>query len=225
MLGFSKPFLTIENYSQNQVQTMEKILNDNSLSIRDFKTILDFGCGYGRHLKQWSRISPDTKLYGCDPDENCVKKAVKTTSCTGVVNDVYPPLKFKDECFDFIYSYSVFTHLSEDNHKLWLSELARVLKPGGAMLHSVHGFSCLHRLDLFNPESLEKYKLHENEYNNYHFIVYNKSEYGNTIISKKYILKNWPKYSGLNVVDVVESAIESSPEGCHDLVLMKKREV
>jgi len=37
------------------------------------------------------------------------------------------------------YSYSVLTHLSVDNQQPWMTELARVLRPGGRLLVTVHG--------------------------------------------------------------------------------------
>ena len=58
----------------------------------------------------------------------------------------------------------------------------------------------------------------------YHYVVKNPStpEYGLTIISKEYVMTRWPRYSGLTLVDYAEGAIESYPEGCHDIVMLVK---
>ena len=130
---------------------------------------------------------------------------------------------------DFIYSYSVFTHLSEANHIKWLQELARLLKPNGIMLNSVKSYIAAKRMEIFSPGNLGRYKIEppinvfEKE-TPYQYAVDNLDtpEYGLTIISKDYILKNWAKYSGLRIVDYHEGCIEAYPEGCHDLVLMMK---
>jgi len=41
--------------------------------------------------------------------------------------------------FDFIYAFSVFTHLSESGQVAWLAELSRILRPGGYLLMTTHG--------------------------------------------------------------------------------------
>jgi hypothetical protein len=45
-----------------------------------------------------------------------------------------------DACsVDLLYGISVFTHLSEYHRHLWLSEIARVLRPGGCAILTTHG--------------------------------------------------------------------------------------
>ena len=57
------------------------------------------------------------------------------------VNGASPPLPHANEQFDVIYALSVFTHLPEELQLAWLSELSRVLKPGGHLLMTTHGES------------------------------------------------------------------------------------
>jgi ubiquinone/menaquinone biosynthesis C-methylase UbiE len=54
------------------------------------------------------------------------------------VNGLAPPLAYEANHFDFIYALSVFTHLPESLQTAWMSELARVLKPGGYLLMTTH---------------------------------------------------------------------------------------
>ena len=56
------------------------------------------------------------------------------------------PLAMPADHFDFIYAISVFTHLREDYQDAWLEELARVARPDGIVLLTVHGPSCGERL-------------------------------------------------------------------------------
>ena len=47
----------------------------NELRKLEFKTILDYGCGYGRILKLIEINFPDRKLYGCDISKHQLKNA------------------------------------------------------------------------------------------------------------------------------------------------------
>jgi SAM-dependent methyltransferase len=50
-----------------------------------------------------------------------------------------PPTSFPPEAFDLVLSISLFTHLDESSHLAWVSEVARLLRPGGLGLITVHG--------------------------------------------------------------------------------------
>ena len=65
------------------------------------------------------------------------------------------PLGFPDGTFDFIYSISVFTHLTEASQRFWMNELFRILKPGGYLLFTVHGLSRLHELPQADRQRFE----------------------------------------------------------------------
>ena len=51
----------------------------------------------------------------------------------------YPPLPFEDGSFDAVIGYSVMTHLPWPLQERWLSEIRRILVPGGVFATSVHG--------------------------------------------------------------------------------------
>jgi hypothetical protein len=57
-----------------------------------------------------------------------------------------PPLPYADSSFDFVYAFSVFTHLSTEVARLWLAELERTIRRGGFLWFSVHGMSYRARL-------------------------------------------------------------------------------
>jgi len=221
-----------KRYDINHLQKFEAILRRNGYSFSQFDSILDFGCGFGRLTQHLFTVAPQARIFGCETESDLVQECRKRFSNgTFVQNDPTPPLDFAEEEFDFIYSYSVFTHLSESNHIAWLKELARKLRPGGVMIHTIHSYETLDRLQFFSPESLAKYEFHDSVpaftqvLERYHYAIGNMSrpEYGYTIISKDYVVKRWPEYSGLRLVDYADAAIESYPEGCHDVVILAKR--
>lgn len=98
------------------------------------------------------------------------------------------------------------------------------------MLHTTHSYEYLNRVAIFSPNSINKYRLPEPVEafiqlpTRYHYVVDEPAtpEYGATIISKEYVMTKWPQYSGLKLCEYAEGAIESYPEGCHDIVILVK---
>jgi SAM-dependent methyltransferase len=217
-----------DRYTLNQLQKFEALLQDHGRSLRDFRSVLEFGCGFGRLLKHMTHLMPQASFSGCDVIEAAVQHCRKQWPHGQFrQGDAFPPCDFAAGQFDLIYSYSVFTHLSEDNHIAWLGELARLLKPGGVMLHSTKSYEYVRRASFFSPEWLRKYEVDPpfaefESRHPYHYIVDNSAlpEYGITLISKDYVIANWSAYAGMAVADYREGFVEAHPEGCHDLVLL-----
>ena len=124
---------------------IKRLLRSVDHSLADFSSMLDFGCGCGRlsrHLVPGAQQS----IVGCDLDpesidwcrENLVRRGL-----TFVQNGERPPLPFADRSFDLVIAISVFSHLPEALQAEWLAELARVLRPNGCLIASVHGESLL----------------------------------------------------------------------------------
>jgi SAM-dependent methyltransferase len=103
-------------------------------------SVLDFGCGAGRVLPHISRLFPGAHCAGCDVDQTAVDwAATRRPAGDWTVSSFEPPLPFAAECFDLVYSVSVFSHLGRGPQERWLRELRRILAPGGVALLSVHG--------------------------------------------------------------------------------------
>ncbi len=147
-------------YHLSQFQKFEGILLKHGYSLKNFNSILEFGSGHGRLIRIAQGIVPSAQFFGCDVLQSNVNVAKKRNpNIHFIKNDITPPLAYDDEQFDLIFSYSVFTHLTEQSHRNWLKELSLKMKPGGIALHTVHTTERLKIMKLFSPQSIKKYEL------------------------------------------------------------------
>ncbi len=104
------------------------------------KRVLDFGCGAGRTLRHFVEEAQDAEFWGSDIDAPSVAwiQANLSPPLHAQQNRAEPPLGLEYGSFDFVYSLSVFTHLT-DNSLPWLVELHRLLKPGGLLIATYMG--------------------------------------------------------------------------------------
>jgi SAM-dependent methyltransferase len=105
--------------------------------------MLDFGCGTGRMLPQFMPFSMEQ--YACDVNPVSVEW---TSKAFGEFVDVKqtglePPLPYESDMFDLVIANSVFTHIPYDVVPAWVAEFARLVKPGGFVLATIHDFSKL----------------------------------------------------------------------------------
>jgi len=113
-------------------------------SLRPESEILDIGCGSGRHM-----IAADDMghfVEGCDASPVAVAETRNWFSSPEYVNAGWnhaeivvaeaQSLPFESESFDAALAYGVFYYGTRQQHAQAISEMHRVLKPGG------HGFVC-----------------------------------------------------------------------------------
>ena len=100
---------------------------------------VDFGCGVGRLSIALARRME--RVIGIDVSEPMLAKAAELDSsggrCTFVLNDRDDLSAFPDGGFDLAYSSLVLQHLPPAQARLMLGELARVTRPGGALVVQV----------------------------------------------------------------------------------------
>ena len=133
---------------------IRRLLNKHGLKMEQFESVLDFGCGVGRVMRHWHKTEGPA-FHGTDynPDLiNWCRHNLKFAEFR--VNELSGQLPYEPESFDFIYAFSVFTHLSEPLQFFWINELSRLLKPGGYLYFTTHGDYYLPKL---TPEEHERY--------------------------------------------------------------------
>jgi SAM-dependent methyltransferase len=107
--------------------------------------LLDFGCGCGRVIRHLRGMYGE--LHGCDFNPVAVEWCARHLPFARfAVNALGTPLGYEADSFDLVYALSVFTHLPGQWQSFWMSELRRVLKPGGVLFLSLHGDALRGRL-------------------------------------------------------------------------------
>jgi SAM-dependent methyltransferase len=120
-------------------QSIEAILSRAGLAMAEFSRVLDFGCGVGRVMRHWAKVT-GPELHGTDYNPALIQWCqVNLRFARFQVNPLVGQLPYADSYFDFIYALSVFTHLTEPQQDFWMKELRRLLVPGGHLLISTHG--------------------------------------------------------------------------------------
>lgn len=111
--------------------------------------VLEWGCGPGRIVRHLPALLADigVRLTGADCNGRSIAWCRDhLPGIDFVVNPERPPLPCPDDAFDFVYSFSVFSHLSEASQKAWAGEIRRVLKPGGVFVCTTNGEYYCNRL-------------------------------------------------------------------------------
>jgi SAM-dependent methyltransferase len=89
--------------------------------------ILDFGCGAGNHTYEY--LDAGFEAYGYDVKDYLELRRQDDRRWFRFG----PSVPFPDSHFDFVFSFTVFEHVHDHEHVI--SEIARVLRPGGASFH------------------------------------------------------------------------------------------
>jgi 2-polyprenyl-3-methyl-5-hydroxy-6-metoxy-1,4-benzoquinol methylase len=136
--GHESPIWFLDS-GRHHSKAIREILAANNLKIEQFTSVLDFGCGAGRIMRHWSSTRGPA-WHGTDYNRQLIDWCrVNLKFSQFNVNTLSGKLPYRDQSFDFIYAYSVFTHLNEELQFFWINELSRVLKPGGYIYFTTQG--------------------------------------------------------------------------------------
>ena len=155
------------SYIQNAYRELEHGITRKQLDALDInangKKVLDVGCGPGNLLVALSADIPEI-LVGVDVDaiflrvgRSEIEKLIGKSAMTpALLRAALPTLPFADASFDLVTCFLVMPHVPDD--RVALTELARVLKPGGTLAISGHGFGFpLRYLKRFRLKPLQMY--------------------------------------------------------------------
>lgn len=193
----------------------------------DFSTakILDWGCALGGVALMLAE-EHRTKVYCADVDPRSLRWLSQFPDHAIPVQLGYEPtLPFADNEFDIIYGISVFTHIPPQSQSDYISELARISKPGGLVLLTFTSHWALSEENTSNmpelpaPEKLSSegivfYKYPKNVLD--HIGFGDNYEYGRTYHSHDYIRELTSPY-------FEQAGIESPALAYQDLVALRSK--
>jgi ubiquinone/menaquinone biosynthesis C-methylase UbiE len=100
--------------------------------------VLDIGCGTGNLLIALGKRRPGATLIGLDPDRAPLRRASRKARRAGLTlqadHGYAEQLPYPDQSVDRVLSTLMFHHLSAQAKEATLTEVRRVLKPGGMLV-------------------------------------------------------------------------------------------
>lgn len=97
--------------------------------------LLDFGCGDGVMTAYVGNVFVNAEIIGIDVSVESIE-AAKKNHTTNISFHSYEGamLDFNDDSFDIIFSSVAIHHIPSNEHQIYIKELVRILKPGGAFV-------------------------------------------------------------------------------------------
>jgi len=193
-------------------RSLRDILLKNGIDIAAFASILDFGCGVGRVLRHLPALT-GARLFGCDYNKRLIAWCRANLPFAAFsISKAEERLEYNDNSFELIYALSVFTHFTEAQHRFWIDELRRILRPGGYLFVTMHG---KHYEDQI-PANLRK------NFRDGELVVVKPDRAGQNICAafhpEKYVRDELAR--GWEVVDFVERGAAGNP--LQDVYLLRK---
>ena len=199
------------------------LIEKHHKSLSDCDALLDFGCGWGRITRFFLKDIDGQKLWGVDQWKELVAQAQQLIQrCRFFHIEQDPPTEFSNDLFDVVFSYSVFSHIDEDQHKRWLVEFERILKPGGLLIATTWERDHIPFLETVCAQQTSSWEDHYNRAIAERFPGTEKAladydagkffhidlgyptfpTYGETCIPKKYVYTEWAKL--FEVLDYID---------------------
>lgn len=207
----------------------KKFYKQHRGNIADVNAMLDFGCGWGRFIRFFIKDVDSEKIWGADPMSEMIELCKSQNSwCRFEAINPAPPSHLPGDHFDLIYSYSVFSHLSEQFHLQLLDEIYRILRPGGiymtttrsrdfivetAKMRARLGIDKEHPVQIGTSVAFPDTQktLAEFDAGKYCFHGHDDSDrnyWGEAAIPKKYVVENWtPKFKLLEFHEMIPQNI------------------
>lgn len=187
----------VESGFESVYPDLNRALSKAGRRLEELSSILDFGCGCGRAIRALATLLPGCELHGIDVDPVAIDWLERNYSRFGrfSVAPHRPPTSFADDSFDLVFGISVLTHLPEDMQFDWLTELARITKPGGHVILTIHGPSFHEKLAPEIRNEIHKKGFYYSDFgSNYGTSISLPDFYQTAFHSHDYVRRAWSRY-------------------------------
>lgn len=111
-------------------------------------SILDFGCGIGNTISHLRQAFQAAELHGADLSGESTRLAAESHAHEATFRTIENSrIPYENQSFDVVMAACVFHHIPPGERAYWMTEIRRVLKPGG------HAFIFEH--NVLNPLTLK----------------------------------------------------------------------
>ncbi len=112
------------------------------IDISEMREALDFGCSSARVVRVFAAVYPEIRWHGCDPNGPAIEWA--NANLPGIdffKSSDAPPLPLAEGSLDLAYAISIWSHFAPDLGLRWFEEMHRLIRPGGHLVFTTHGFT------------------------------------------------------------------------------------
>jgi len=165
------------------------------------RSILDFGCGYGRLARLMYYFANVDDLVGVDPWDESIRLCHQAGMGDNFLLSDYLPrsLPVGERRFDLIFAFSVLTHLSERTAVLTLSTLADYLRDDGVLAITIRPVEYWYADVHAKEQGLVETQIRSHHSRGFSFLPHRRDfiegeiTYGDTSLSPEWLEHNAPK--------------------------------
>lgn len=157
--------LNYKKYIEDGELTAKEILDDVKDYLPENPSVLDWGCGPARITRHLKTFCTGAMVTGSDTNATTI--AWNNTHIHGidcVLQNHQPPLPFSNEQFHLVIGFSVLTHIPAHTQKDWLTELHRILQPGGIAWLTTHGNYFIQKLSRVRKQATRVQAIYSTDY-------------------------------------------------------------
>ena len=162
------------------------------------KTVLDFGCGYGRIARLMYFLTTTDNFFAVDPMNGSIEECAAhgLTKNFLLSNWSATDLPTGQRKFSLIYSFSVFTHLSQAAARIALTTLLRHLEPNGLLVITIRPVEYWYIDKYTNDRKLSDLQVAAHNREGFSFLPHGQEQvipdYGEASMTPAWIESNFP---------------------------------
>jgi SAM-dependent methyltransferase len=176
--------------AQSAMENIEQSLAAAGRSLAQVESCLDFACGYGRVTRWLACALGPRRVTAADTDRQAIRFCAHEFGVRPLVAHGEAARTVFPAAYDLVFVGSLLTHLPIVACTATLDALAAVVEPGGLLVFSTQGESCLAHLEWYGPEfvaAADQLRAAVQRGEGYFAPYRGKRDYGITILSRRLV--------------------------------------